>query len=532
MSLSPVPAGVTVRAMVGISRRGFLAGTAGTAALIALGGCGDDDGGGESLPSLTTTNPPPRLDGDPFTLGVASGDPTPEAVILWTRLAPRPLARNGSGGMPPDPVDVVWEVAEDADFRRVVAQGVETATPEHGHTVHADAGGLEPGTSYRYRFRVGDATSPVGRTRTLPDDDAEVDSFALAVVNCQWLDSGRYAAYRHLADQDVDLVLHLGDYVYEYASTNPDVRPRTEIVDLDDYRLRYASYKLDPALQAVHHRAPFVATWDDHEVVNNYAGDTGQGDLDAAAVRARRAAGYQAWWEHLPVRFSPPEDGALEVYQSFAVGDLARITVLDQRQYSDVPPCRGQVVGDFGDCAEREDDRTRLGADQEDWFAEAVAADGVTWNLVGNPVVLAGVDAGQGSRSRFYLDTWDGYPDAQRRVIESLAAATNPVVLTGDYHAGMVLDVHETPFEPDTPVVAPEFMAPAISSVLFDDDVASRTPHLREQLNANGYLAVVVTPDRLTADFLAVDDVADPRSPVRSASTWRVDPGDPVARRA
>lgn len=518
-----------------IGRRQLILGAAALAALAACGG--DDDGarrrtGPSTTTSLgpTTTRHTARLRGDPFGLGVASGDPTADSVILWARLAPTPLADDGAGGMPADQVDVVWEVAADEGFRRVVNRGVATAELDDGHSLHVDAGGLDPATDYHYRFTVGQWTSPVGRTRTLPAPGDTPRRFGLAVANCQMLDVGRYAAYRHMVDEDVDLVLHLGDYIYEYPGERalPDRLPSS----IEDYRLRYASYRSDADLQAAHARFPFVCTWDDHEVQNNYMGDTLPSGASADSVKDLKAAAYKGWWENLPVRIDRPEGSDVAVFRHLDAGSLARLYVLDERQEAAVPPCRDTTNAalDFGDCAERTStDRTRLGDDQEAWLAEATSASGATWNLVGNPVVLAGIDAGRGDESAFYLDTWDGYPDARHRLIDALAATDNPVVLTGDYHAGMVLDVHRRPFQPDTEVVATELMAPPISSVLFPDPVDARTPHLRQQINAHGYLTVTVDADRLTGTFRVLDDVTRADSAIRTEATWVVTAGDPRA---
>jgi len=524
------------RAPSAIGRRGFLVGSG---ALVLATACAGDDGGSRSATSSASPNTTlhtARLDGDPFTLGVASGDPAADSVILWTRLAPQPLAVDGAAGMPDDPVDVRWQISADDRFTSIVNEGVATADPESGHSLHVEAGALDPAASYFYRFTVGDFTSPVGRTRTLPAEGEALDHLTLAVANCQWYESGTYAAYRHLAEEDLDLVVHLGDYIYEYAAGTGarQSKPTYEVVTLPDYRLRYASYKVDPDLQAAHHARPFVCTWDDHEVANNYLGDSvPEGLVPVAQFPERRAAAYRAWWENLPTRLPAPDGDRLDIYRALTFGDLARLELLDQRQYADVAPCRDEVADDFGDCAERTgEDRTRLGDEQEAWFAETIAQGGVTWDLVGNPVVLAGIDAGTGDDAAYYLDTWDGYPDAQRRFIATLGEADNPVVLTGDYHAGMVLDVNDRPFSPGATLVAPEFMAPPISSVLFDADVSARTPHLRQQINAHGYLTVTAEPDRLTATFRTLDDVQDPRSAITTEGTWQVDAGDPTPRRA
>jgi alkaline phosphatase D len=522
------------------SRRLFLVGAAATVAGLATGCSGDDSDSAapptSGEPSSTTTGPPTtvhtaRLSADPFTLGLASGDPLAGGVVLWTRLAPDPVAADGLGGMPAEPVDVLWDVATDDRFTGIVRQGAVTAMPEDGHAIHVDVDGLEPATDLYYRFTVGEFTSPVGRTRTLPEGSPA--RFGLAVVNCQYLETGTYAAYRHLVEEQVDLVLHLGDYIYEYAAiAGPRApQPANALVTLTDYRLRYASYKLDPDLQAAHARFPFSVTWDDHEVANNYMGDVLVGDPSVEVGRDRKAAAYRAWWEHLPVRVGPPDGSDLVVTQALTVGDLARIHVLDERQDSDVAPCRDAgAAADYGDCPARlGEDRTRLGAAQEAWLAESLATGGTTWNLIGNPVVLAGVDAGADAPA-YYLDTWDGFPDARRRLIAQLATADNPVVLTGDYHAGMVLDVHLEPFDQTSAVVAPEFMAPAISSPLFPADVSARTPQLRQQLNEHGYLTVEVEPERLVARFRVLDDVQQADSPIQTASTWQVTLGAPVAQ--
>lgn len=525
-------AGETEGEQRGLGRRQVLVGAASLAALAACGA-----GGGHTTSRRSTTVPTPttrhtaRLRGDPFGLGVASGDPTADGIVLWTRLAPTPLSEGDLSGMPDDPVDVVWEIAIDDRFGSVVARGAATAEPGAGHSVHVEVDGLDPATDHHYRFAVGEWTSPVGRTRTLAAPGERPARFALAVANCQLLDAGRYAAYRHMVDEDLDLVLHLGDYVYEYGGER--ALPNRIPGRLDDWRLRYAAYRSDPDLRAAHARFPFVCTWDDHEVANNYAGLSLPDDTPPEMVREMRVAAYRAWWENLPVRLPAPEGDALDVHRHLDVGDLVRLHVLDQRQHADEPPCRDTTAGtDLGDCAARTgDERTLLGGEQAGWLDESLAGSGATWDLLGNPVVLAGIDTGT-ETPLHYLETWDGYPAEQERVIAALDGVDNPVVLTGDYHQAMVLDVHRTPFDTDSDLVCTELMAPPISSPLFSQDVAPRTPHLREQLDAHGYLTVEVTPDDLTGRFRVLDDVTDADSAITTASTWTVAAGERRATRA
>ncbi|MET1003330.1 MAG: alkaline phosphatase D family protein [Acidimicrobiia bacterium] len=513
-----------------ISRREFIGGAA-AAAVLAACSSGDDT----SVPTTTstralvptTTRRAAAMSGDPFGLGVASGDPQAESVILWARLAPDPLADDGRGGMPADPVDVTWEVGTDDRFNKVVTRGVTTAEPDVGHSLHVEAEALEPATDYFYRFTVQEWTSPVGRTRTLAAASDMPERFALAIANCQMLDTGRYGAYRHMVDEDVDLVMHLGDYIYEYPG--PRALPARVPESLADFRLRYACYRADPDLQAAHARFPFVCTWDDHEVLNNYMGDNVLDGRPPEQVRELRAAAYRAWWEYIPVRVPAPESADVPIYRHIDIGDLARLYMLDTRQHADEPPCRdGGATEDFGNCAARVADRSLLGADQEQWFSEAASASAARWNVVGNPVALSGIDGGT-DVSAYYLDSWDGFPEARLRLLDALAGTHNPVILTGDYHAGMVLDAHRRPFEPASDIVATEFLSPPISSALFPADVSARTPQLRQQINAHGYLTVTVERDQLTAAFRVLEDVADADSAVRTEATWHVNAGMPRA---
>ena len=519
--------------MRSITRRDFLLGTAAAAVLAACSDGSSKDASSSSTAASTTALTPttrrnPALPGDPFGLGVASGDPRPDSVILWARLAPNPRAANGLGGMPSKPVDVTWEVAADERFTKGVTRGVATADADAGHSLHVDAGGLDPATDYFYRFTVGEWTSPIGRTRTLPAPGDTPTRFALAIANCQMLDTGRYGAYRHMRDEDLDLVVHLGDYIYEYPGKR--ALPNRVPASLADFRLRHASYRSDPELQAAHARFPFVLTWDDHDVRNNYMSNIAEDGTPPEQFADVRAAAYRAWWEYLPVRVPQPESADVPIYGHTDIGDLARLYMLDTRGYADEPPCRGSgSVGDLGNCEARTaEDRTLLGAKQEGWFADATKESRAPWNIVGNPVALSGIDAGR-DETAYWLDCWDGFPQARSRFLGALAETDNPVILTGDYHQGLVFNTHREPFEQDSEIIATEFLSPPISSVLFSDDVTARTPQVRQQIDAHGYLTVAVEPDRVTANFRILDDVANVNSPIRTEATWVVAAGTPRA---
>jgi alkaline phosphatase D len=475
------------------------------------------------------------LEGPAFTLGVASGDPRPDRVVLWTRLAPFPLE---GGGMPDAPVEVAWDVATDDGFRDVVRKGVATARPSAAHSLHVDVRGLEPASDYFYRFRLGDDISPVGRTRTLPRRDASPERLRLALASCQDYGTGYYTSYRDLADRDVDVVLFLGDYIYEHPIFAFDGRanPTTEAVTLDDYRARYALYHTDPDLQAAHHAVPWVATWDDHDVSNNYAGDTTETGASPDQFRARRAAAYRAWYEHVPVRLAPPRGPDVRLYREFAFGDLARFFVLDVRQHAAEPPCRdvSEPLTDQGPtCPEREDPgRSILGREQQRWLLDALGRADERWSVLAQQVMMAGLNVNPADGPpEYYLDSWDGYPASRRRVLDGLGEAdvASPIVLTGDYHASFVADLRRDPFDTDGRVVATEFVGPAISSIPFATDFREQNPHVRYFEPRNGYATCTVERDQWTTEFRYVTDVRDPQAAVEPGAAFVVERGRPEA---
>ncbi|MGD9602313.1 MAG: alkaline phosphatase [Gammaproteobacteria bacterium] len=484
----------------------------------------------------------PRFEADPFALGVASGYPTPHGVTLWTRLAPHPLAP--AGGMPATDVDVHWEVARDDRFREVVRRGTARAEPTWGHSVHVDVTGLAPDRAYCYRFRAGNALSTVGRTRTAPAVASSPRLLRLALCSCQHYEHGHYAAYRQLVSDDPDLVVHVGDYIYE-GSYGPDkVRqhagpdPRT----LEEYRTRYACYRLDPALQRAHAACPWVAVWDDHEVENDYARDRSEYDADTERFLARRVAGYRAYYEHLPLpaRMRPGADG-MRIYTALDWGRLARIALLDTRQYRGYAPCWQATHDEFGRaCGVREDPAaTLLGAAQETWLDDALRASHARWNIIAQQVLMARSDLFAGPREQLPRQSWDGYPAARLRLFDALArhAVPNPVVLSGDVHSYWINDLRRDFLRPETSPVAAEIVTTSISSRGMDEDyireVRRDSPHVKFATGRfRGYTRIDVTPARATADLRAVVRVQDPTSLGFTLSSWVVEAGRPGIQRA
>lgn len=465
----------------------------------------------------------------PFTLGVASGDPLPNAVVIWTRLAPDPSAPDG--GMPDRAVPVRWEVAADEGMRKIVRSGRATARPSSVHTVHVDVGGLEPGRDYWYRFRaMGEATEPA-RTRTAPARDRLAPRMLLAQASCQHVNQGYYTAYEDMAQHDIDLVVHLGDYIYESSEGPVPAGRLGDPITVDDYRLRYALYKQQPALQAMHMRAPWVVTWDDHEVENNYTSDLpepGSTTPDRASFLRRRAAAYRAWWEHQPVRLERPTSSDLRIYRRLGFGRLMDLHMLDTRQY------RSEQCGDGTDigpvCDEGMTSSTVLGRKQEQWLGRSLRASRARWNVIGNQVVLQQWRFAPGN-TIWNLDQWDGYPAARARMMEQLArAGGRPIVLTGDVHSSWVGTLARDLDDASSPVLGSEFVGPAISSLPSPllasaiPTILANSPHLRwAEGEQRGWVRHEVTPNEWTAEYRLVGDGLVPGSPVATAATFTVD---------
>ncbi|MCM1950525.1 alkaline phosphatase D family protein [Streptomyces sp. G2] len=485
-----------------------------------------------------------RITEDPFTLGVASGDPLPGSVLLWTRLAPRPF--EPGGGLPAERVSVHWELARDERFARTVRRGRATAHPEFSHTVHVEVEHLEPGREFYYRFRAGDWTSPVGRTRTAPAPWARPAELRIGAVSCQAYHDGYFTAYRHLAYEDLDVVLHLGDYLYEYAvnatggaraytdRTLPAVFNR-ETVTLEDYRLRYGLYKSDPDLRAAHAAHPFVVTWDDHETENNYAGGTPENGVPPEEFLLRRAAAYRAYWEHQPLRAPQrPEGPDMRLYRRLRFGRLAQFDVLDTRQYrSDQAYGDGwQVPGPLSE----DPARTMTGAAQERWLLDGWRASDARWNVLPQQVVLAERRDRSTADFKLSMDSWDGYPASRQRILAGAESAgvENLMVLTGDVHVGYGFDLKADFRDPASRTLGTEIVATSIASGKDGADRPSNydkllqaNPHLRFFNGRRGYVTVAFGEESARADFRTVPYVTTPGAPVTTAGSFVTEAGNP-----
>ena len=485
---------------------------------------------------------------NPFALGVASGNPGPDRVVLWTRLAPEPLSQDPErvGGMTSAPVPVEWELASDPAMQQVVQRGAVMAHPIFAHSVHIECGGLEPGRDYWYRFVAGGEASPVGRTRTAPAPGTALSRLRFGFCSCANYELGYFSAYRHLAAEAPDLVLFLGDYIYEYVSqpfgkvrTHSD---RVETTDLRTYRNRHAQYKTDPDLQALHAAAPCLATWDDHEVQNDYADHWSQTFDDPAVFLRRRAAAYRAYWEHMPLPFAAmPEGPDAPIFGRFDFGTLASFLVLDTRQYRsrlacDTPPKGGAKQLIDAACPERLDPaRSYLGEAQEAWLYHQFRTVPARWNVLAQSQMMAEFKERLDSREiAYWSEDWNGYPAARQRLLQQIAGSrlANPVVIGGDLHSFWASDLKLDFDDPAAPAIASEFLGSSITSAgppygkflgwLGDN------PHVRFfDSRERGYVSAELRPERLEVAFRTVADVRDPATAVSTLRRFIVVDGRP-----
>ncbi|MDN0200977.1 alkaline phosphatase D family protein [Streptomyces sp. S.PNR 29] len=482
------------------------------------------------LPTSARAAQTPLPDGV-FSLGVASGDPLPDGVVLWTRLAPDPL--NG-GGMPDQAVPVEWQVAEDARFRKVVRRGTAQAQPAYGHSVHVDVRGLRPDRTYWYRFRTGGQISRVGRTRTAPGPYSSVGSLRVTLASCQNWQHGYFTPYADMLDQDPDVVLFVGDYIYESTPSATALRRHEgtgEPYSLVQYRNRYAQYRTDPDLAAMHANAPFVVTFDDHEVDNDFAGEIPQ-DPDKQshdAFVARLTAAYQAYYEHMPVRATAIPNGPhIRMYRRLEFGRLARLNVLDTRQFRS-----DQATSQAG---AQDPKLTMLGAEQKQWLLGGLRDSPARWNLIASQIMMAETDLQVGEGKLWYYDAWDGYQVERNQFLEEFKQVRNPVVLTGDRHLTMISDLKEDFADPDSAVVGAEFVGTSISSNGDQDQAAFHkewdprlpdNPHWKLLDAHRGYHLFDIRRDGIDAQVRIVDTVRQPSATPSTLARLRVESGRP-----
>lgn len=482
----------------------------------------------------------PSLFDYPFKLGVASGDPLPDGFVLWTRLAPAPY---DDTALPPAPILVEWEVARDERMRKIVRRGKTFAKPRFAHSVHVEINGLEPATEYFYRFRCAGEVSPIGRTRTISRTGSPLERLRFAQVSCQSIHDGYYAAYRDITEQEIDFVLHLGDYVYE-SDYIADVRriPIPEPKTLGEYRALHARYKQDPYLQKAHRHAPWLMIWDDHEVTNDHGGSYSEESTDPEVNRRRRIAGYQAYYEHMPLRLRvAPQNDTFRLYQRTVFGDLLQLDLLDFRQYRDTPAClkddryKERLISKTSCPASYSSQRTGLGWEQEKWFTKGFGYSGAKWSAFGQTTVFAPFDLSEEPGIQGEQDGWEGFAASRDRILAAIErrAPANPVSLGGDIHAYYAGSVHTDPYDFNSPPLVSELVCTSLTSgggglerLQKTHKILSAYPHDSYFENRyRGYLLNTVTPDSWSAECRNVVNLQDPESKLISAKTLTIESG-------
>jgi alkaline phosphatase D len=485
----------------------------------------------------------------PFPLGVASGQPSPDGFVIWTRLAPVPLAADGLGGMA-SATRVVWEVAADESMRNVIRSGSTEAHGRWAYSIHVELSGLEPGRPYWYRFTALGEQSPVGLARTAPAPEAKLAGMRFAYASCANWQHGYFSAYRHMSAEKPDLIVFLGDYIYEHTIEGPDAEERVRkhdgptAVDLTGYRNRYALYRTDPDLQVLHAAAPCLMTWDDHEVENDYANEWSlRPEVTPEQFLRRRAAAYQAYYEHMPLRASSmPQGNAVRLYDRFRFGDLASFTVVDGRQYRSKQPCAlpdyrgGHVAPDT--CTERLDPtRTYLGSEQEQWLFDGFKRSEAAWNIIAQEQLVATLrQKNRAGMWGYWTDAWDGYPAARQRMLDAIAASrvSNPVFIGGDIHSYWTTDLKADFANPSSPTIATEFVGTSITSdpaprELFDPPLPEN-PHVRYfERDYRGYVAVDLARTRMEVRLQVVSDRLDRNATISTLKQFAVESGKPGA---
>ena len=478
----------------------------------------------------------------PFQLGIAAGDPTPDGFVIWTRLAPRPLEIGH--GMPSAPVPVKWEVAADRGFANVARRGEAVARPEMGHAVHVEVEGLEPGREYFYRFTAGAERTPPGRAKTAPAAGATVGQVRFGVLGCQAYEQGFYTGHRKAAGEDFDFVYCYGDYIYEgrgnrtYTGSggtmeNPRQHIGGETYSLDDYRRRYAQYKLDADLQASHAAAAWFVTWDDHEVANNWVGDSDDG-VPPEVFLLRRQAAAQAFYEHMPLRRSAfPRGADIQLYRHAVWGDLLDLNLLDTRQHRSDQPC-GDAWATTCDAVS--DPRAQvLGEAQEAWLYQNLERSNAHWKVLAQQIMVMDLDRKEGPEPGYNLDTWAGYRIPRQRLLDRLRDRRigNTIVLTGDEHQNYAGELYVDSRNPEGAPVAAEFVTTSISSSGNGQDqradgrrYLADNPFLKFNNAQRGYVVCDVTPERWQTEFKVLDKVSEKGGTLTTRATFAVASGD------
>lgn len=480
-----------------------------------------------------------KLADQPFQLGVASGDPSPDGFVIWTRLAPKPLE---GGGMPAEAIEVAWQVAEDEALSRVVAKGTTVASPDWAHSVHVEVQGLKPDRWYWYQFKAAGDTSPIGKSRTMPPADLSPAVLRFAFASCQHFESGYFTPYEHMAKENLDLVVHLGDYLYEGAPSQRGLRKHVgpKLTTLDDYRNRHAQYKTDPMLQAAHAAFPWLVTWDDHELEDNCAGEISAKGLVRDEFLKLRATAYKVYFEHMPLRrTSLPTGPTMQLYRRIAFGRLAQFDVLDTRQYRTDQPCGDGTKPPCG--GELDPQATILGNAQESWLLDGLAKSPATWNVLAQQVMMARVDQTPGEKESYSMDQWPGYEMNRRRILKFFAERkiANPIVLAGDIHSNWANDLLVNFDDLDGRAVATEFVGTSISSGGDGSATPSRlagiladNPFVKFHNTQRGYVRCEATPRQWKTDFQIVPFVTKPGAPLETVSSFIVEAGRAGAQKA
>ncbi|MBC7633245.1 MAG: alkaline phosphatase D family protein [Flavobacterium sp.] len=500
-------------------------------------------GAGALAPSITLGRADARVHAlrfprDPFTLGVAAGDPQSDGFVIWTRLAFDPLAADGLGGMPDVRIPLSWQIATDERFRRVVRRGVVTTASQLGYAVHVEVEGLQPGREHFYRFSAGPYVSRVGRAVTAPRRDAMPSELAMSFVSCAQFEHGLFTAYRRLAEDRPDLVLHLGDYQYEYTAgayvaPGGNVRDHDgpETTTLESYRQRHAQYKTDLDLQEAHAATAWAVVFDDHEIDNNWAADIPEKPAETPGFLDRRKAAFRAYYENMPLRrTSVPRGADMQLYRRLHWGQLASFHLLDTRQFRSDQGCGD---GYRADCPAAVDpSRSITGGAQEEWLIDGFRRSRARWDVIGQQVFFAQRDSDKGPLKKVSMDAWDGYAASRDRITTGWvdAGVRNPVVLTGDVHAAWASELKLDYDDPTTASVGTELVCSSITSGGNGADSAATAhpwlafnPHLKFQNNLRGYVNTTITPESMSADFRSVAQVRTADAPAFTRATFLIE---------